>query len=91
MGAQFPAGVFFEFAAVVGVDHGVVVDGGGDEACVGLGLLAVGYDEAFFVPGVADAAGVGGGVDACAEVLAGAVGVAQGAVFGFGEGGGSLR
>ena len=39
---------------------------------------------------MADAAGVGGGVDTGAEVFAGAVGVAQGAVLGIGKGGGFL-
>lgn len=39
---------------------------------------------------MADAAGVGCGVDTGAEVLAGAIGVAQGLHFGFGEGGGFL-
>ncbi len=90
VGAQFPAGVFFEFAAVVLVDGDIVVDGGGDEAGVGFLLLAMGVNEVFFIPGVADSAGVGGGVDAGAEDAAGAVGVAEGAVLGFGEGGGFL-
>ena len=90
VGAQFPAGVFFEFAAVVGVDNCVVFDGGGDEAGVELLVCAEGVDEAFFVPDVADAAGVGGGVDAGAEVFAGAVGVAQGLVLDVGECGGFL-
>ena len=88
VGAQFPAGVFFEFTAVVGVDDGVVFNGGGDEAGVGFLLVAVGVDEAVLVPDMADATGVGGGVDAGPEVFAGAVGVAQGAVFGIGKGGG---
>ena len=73
VGAQFPAGIFFEFAAVVGVDDGIVFDSGEDEAGVELLVGAGGVDEAFFVPDVADAAGVGGGVDAGAEVFAGAV------------------
>ena len=90
MGAQFPAGVLFEFAAVVGVDDGVIFDGGGDEAGVELHVCAEGVDEAFFVPDVADAAGVGSGVDAWAEVFAGAIGVAQGLHFELGQGGGFL-
>ena len=53
-------------------------------------MVAKGVNEAIFVPDVADSAGVGGCVDAGAEVFAGAVGVTQGAVFGIGKGGGFL-
>ena len=88
VGAEFPAGVFFELGAVERVDGCVVFDGGGDEAGVGFVAFAEGVDEAVLVPDVADSAGVGGCVDAGAELFAGAVGVAQGAVLGIGEGGG---
>ena len=63
-GAFLPAGELIEDIAVVGMDERVVVDGSGDEAGGSLSAVKEGNDISGTVPVVADAAGVGGGIDA---------------------------
>ena len=86
-----PAGEAGEDGFVFGVDEGVVVDAGGDEAGGGFGAALVGDDELVEVPLVADAAGVGGGVDAGTPVgFGGAAAGGDVLVFARGERGGFL-
>jgi len=63
-GALLPAGEVVEGETVIGVGEGVVIDRGGDEAGEAFTVLLKGNDVAGAVPGVADAAGIGGGVNA---------------------------
>src|SRR6476620_2159743 len=63
-GAFLPAGQVVEDVAVVGVGEGVVMDGGGDEPGGGFGSSVEGDDIFGAIPGVTDAAGVGGGIEA---------------------------
>ena len=90
-GVVLPAGEAGEVGFVFGVDEGVVVDAGGDEAGGGFGAALVGDDEFLEVPVVADAAGVGGGIDAGTPVgFGGAAAGGDVLVFAGGELGGFL-
>jgi hypothetical protein len=69
-GAALPAVEGFEDAFVIRVVEAVIGDAGGDEAGGGFLVETGGFDEALEVPGVADAAGVRGGVEAWASLSA---------------------
>src|ERR1043166_8090698 len=63
-GAFLPAGELIEDVAIFGVGEGVVVDRGRDKPGVRFGAVLE-WDNVFgTVPGVADASGIGGGIDA---------------------------
>ncbi len=63
-GIFLPTGSAGEEGFIFGVEEGVVVDGGIDEAGLGFAVELEGDEEEGVVPAMADAAGVGGGVDA---------------------------
>src|SRR4029079_18301142 len=63
-GAFSPTGEALNFAFVTGIDKLVVHEPRGNEAGVGLGFGLEREDEFLAVPGVTNAAGIGGGIDA---------------------------
>ena len=63
-GAFLPAGEVVEDVAVFGIGEGVVGEGGGNEPGGGFAALLIGDEVTGAIPGVADTAGVGGGIDA---------------------------
>src|SRR5215207_5805633 len=67
-GVVLPADTGGEVELVLGIDERIVLDARGDEACAGFGAALVGQDEFIEVPLVADAAGIGGGINARAPV-----------------------
>lgn len=87
-----PAGEAGEVGLVTRVDEGVVVHAGGDEAGVGLEAGLVRDDEFIEIPRVADAAGIGGGINPRTPVrLAGAAAGGDVLVFAEAELGGFLE
>jgi hypothetical protein len=88
-GLALPAGGLAEDALVFGIEELVVVHAGRDEARGGLSAALVGHDEQAVIPIVADAPGIGGGVEAGAPAgLGGAQTGADVLVFALGQGGG---
>ena len=63
-GAFLPTGQIVQDIAVFRIGERVVVDCSGDEPGGGFGSVEEGYNIGGTVPGVTDAAGVGGGIDA---------------------------
>jgi hypothetical protein len=63
-GFSLPAGRAFQDAQVFRVVEGVVADARRNETGFGFKTVLEGDDEVLAIPGVSDAAGVGGGVDA---------------------------
>jgi len=88
-GALLPTGEFGEAVAVFAVEEAVMTDARRDEESAA--RAGVRIDEEFFVPLMADPAGIGGGVNAGAPGGAG-TSAASGdmAIFAFGKGGGFL-
>lgn len=89
--AAFPAGKSLEDFLVTGVGESVVHDARGDEAGIGLCALVEGQNELISVPGVADAARIGGRVDAGAPAGPGSAATGGDVLmFARGEGGSFL-
>lgn len=63
-GLPLPAGALVENGLVFRVDELVILHAGGDKASGGLGAVLIRQDESLVIPIVADAAGIGGGIEA---------------------------
>ncbi len=63
-GPPLPAGEAVERGTVFGVSEGIIINGGGDETRDGFLTLLKRVDEGGAEPGMADAAGIGGSINA---------------------------
>ena len=70
-GAFLPAAEAFEAEFVLRICENIISDGSGNEPGIGFGFCMVRRDEFGAIPGVADAAGIGSGIDAGPPVLFG--------------------